>query len=80
MVVVVITREGASIIDRSIDRSFVVVALEVAHTAMRSPAVRKKTTAPTKRAIERASTPFASRIAGLGELNSRSKKAATDMT
>jgi len=81
VVVVVITREGASIIDRSIDRSFVVVvALEVAHTATRAPAVRKKTTAPTKRAIERASTPFASRIAGLGELNSRSKKAATDMT
>ena len=47
---------------------------------MRSPAVRKKTTAPTKRANERTSTPFASRIAGLGELNSRSKKAARDMT
>ena len=50
------------------------------HTAMRSPAVRKKTTAPTKRAIERSNTPFASRIAGFGELNSRSRKAAMDMT
>lgn len=51
-----------------------------AHTAMRSPAVRKKTTDPTKRAIERSNTPFASRIAGFGELNSRSRKEAMDMT
>jgi len=51
-----------------------------AHTAMRSPAVRKKTTDPTKRAIERSNAPFASRIAGFGELNSRSRKEAMDMT
>jgi len=51
----------------------------IAHTAMSSPAVRKKTTEPTKRATERRSCAFASRTAGFGELSSRSRKEAMDM-
>ena len=46
---------------------------------MSSPAVRKKTTEPTKRATERRSCAFASRTAGFGELSSRSRKEAMDM-